>query len=127
MDEAAENHAQSADPAHDNKREHARIPVHWQAAIMLNQQLVYGKLGDISHGGVTFLVDANLPVGSKYSLYIRMPSPDRRSHLQLETSTQVCNIVLAPSLGAYRVGMRFLEMQGNMRAILTQYLHANGG
>ena len=94
---------------------------------MLNQQLVYGKLGDISRGGMTFLADVNLPVGSKHPLYMRMPTSDRLSYHQLEASAQVCNIVLAPSLGCYRIGMRFLEMRGKTEALLTQFLNNNGG
>jgi len=128
MDEAEVSQTELApEAAHENKREHARLPVHWQAAIMLNQQLVYGKLGDISRGGVTFLVDANLPQGSKHPLYIRMPTPDRLSFHQLEATAQVCNNILAPSVGCYRIGMRFLEMRGNMEALLLQFLHSNGG
>lgn len=111
----------------ENKREHNRLPVHWQAAVMFNQILTYGKLGDLSRGGVTFLADANLPVGSRHVFYIRMPTPDRLSHHQLEASVQVCNIVLAPSIGCYRIGMRFLEMRGNTEPLLTQFLNANGG
>lgn len=124
MDEAVENLAEAAP---ENKREHARLPVRWHAAIMLNQQLVYGKLGDISRGGATLLIDANLAVGSKHPLYIRMPTPDRTSYHQLEASAQVCNIVLTPALGCYRIGMRFTAFQGNTQALLMQYLQSNDG
>lgn len=117
----------SPETPNENKREHYRLPVHWQAAVMFNQKLAYGKLGDISRGGVTFLADANLPIGSRHVFYIRMPTPDRLSHHQLEASVQVCNNVLAPSIGCYRIGMRFLEMRGNTEPLLTQYLNANGG
>ncbi len=110
-----------------NKREHVRLPVHWKAAIMLNQQLVYGKLSNISLGGVTFLVDAVLQMGSKYPLYIRMPTTDLLSYHQLEASAQVCNIIMVPSINCYRIGLRFLELHGKTGAYLTQYLHQNGG
>ena len=124
MDEAVEN---QVEPAPENKREHSRVLVRWHAAIMLNQQLVYGKLGDVSRGGATLLLDANLAVGSKHPLYIRMPTPDRTSYHQLEASAQVCNIVLAPALGCYRIGMRFVAFQGNTQALLMQYLQTHEG
>jgi len=124
MEEAVEN---QAEPAPENKREHARLPVRWHAAIMLNQQLVYGKLGDISRGGVTLLIDANLAVGTKHALYIRMPTPDRTSYHQLEASAQISNIVMVPALGCYRIGMRFVAFNGNTQALLMHYLQNNEG
>ena len=124
MDEAVENQAEVAP---ENKREHARLPVHWHAAIMLNQQLIYGKVGDVSRGGATLLIDANLAVGSKHPLYIRMPTADRTSYHQLEASAQVCNIVLTPALGCYRMGVRFIAFQGNSQALLMQYLQSHEG
>lgn len=122
MDEAVENQAA---PTPENKREHPRLPVHWHAAIMLDQQLIYGKLSDVSRGGTTLLLDAKLVVGAKYPLYIRMPTPDRTSFHQLEASVQVCNIVLAAALGCYRIGMRFTAFQGNTEALLMQYIQTH--
>ena len=119
---AVESEAESAE-----KRQHIRIPVHWQAAVMIDQHPVFGRLSDVSRGGVTLMCEANLRPGTKYQLFIRMPTPDRRSYNQLEVIVQVCNAVLVPKENGYRLGMRFLEMRGQTESLLTNYLHTNGG
>lgn len=122
MDETAEKPAVAA---HKDNREHTRLPVHWQAAVLQNQKFVYGKLGDISRGGATFLAETGLAVGAKLPFYIRMPTLDQLSHNQLEMNVQVCNTVLAPSLGCYRIGMRFLTFSGNAEKLLMQFLQSH--
>lgn len=109
------------------KRQHPRIPVHWQAAVMVQQRPSMGKLGDLSRGGLTFLGELNLPVGTKHQIYIRMPTTDRTGYHQLELMAQVCSCSLMASQGCYRVGMRILEMRGNTPQHIMQFLHMHGG
>ena len=109
------------------KRQHPRIPVHWQAAVMVQQRPSMGKLGDLSRGGLTFLGELNLPIGSKHQIYIRMPTTDRTGYHQLELIAQVCSCTLVASQGNYRVGMRILEMRGNTPQHIMHFLHMNGG
>lgn len=109
------------------KRQHARIPVHWPTAIMVQQHPAMGKLGDISRGGLTFLGDFSLAPGTKHQIFIRMPTADRTGYHQLEMMAQVCSCTLAASQGCYRIGMRILEMRGNAPGLIMQFLHEHGG
>lgn len=117
----------ASDASSAEKRQHPRIPVHWQAALMVQQRPSMGKLGDLSRGGLTFLGEYNLAMGTKHQFYIRMPNADRTSYHQLEVIAQVCSCSLMASQGLYRVGLRILEMRGNTAEHLMHYLHVNGG
>ena len=127
MSEAQYPISPASEPSGAEKRQHLRIPVHWQAAVMVQQRPSMGKLGDLSRGGLTFLGEYNLPVGSKQQIYIRMPTADRRGYHQLELIAQVCACSLAAAEGYYRVGMRILEMRGNTEEHIMRFLHINGG
>lgn len=127
MDEAKDSSSPAATASPAEKRQYPRIPVHWQAALMVQQRPSMGKLGDLSRGGLTFLGERNLAVGTKHQIFIRMPSADRTSFHQLEVVAQVCSCTLSTAQGCYRVGMRILEMRGNTPQHIMHFLHVNGG
>ena len=124
MDET--HNAAVSTPGHE-KRLHRHIPAHWQAAVMVRQRPVMGKLGDLSRGGLTFLGGLNLPVGSQHQIFIRMPTADSTGFHQLEVLAQVCSATLNAAQGVYRVGMRILEMRGNTAQHIMKFLHEHGG
>jgi c-di-GMP-binding flagellar brake protein YcgR len=127
MDEAGSPSTPGAQASPAEKRQHPRIPAHWQAAVMVQQRPSMGKLGDLSRGGLTFLGELNLPIGSKHQFFIRMPTADRTGYHQLEVLAQVCSCSLMASQGLYRVGLRILEMRGNTAEHIMHFLHVNGG
>lgn len=119
--------AATAEVSLAEKRQHPRIPVSWQAAVMVQQRPSMGKLGDISRGGLTFHSEVNLAIGSKQQVFIRMPRADHMGYQQLEVIAQVCSCSLAAAQGFYRVGFKILEMRGNAAEHIMHYLHLNGG
>jgi c-di-GMP-binding flagellar brake protein YcgR len=127
MDEAENSSNPVAEKSPAEKRQHPRIPVYWQAALMVQQRPSMGKLGDLSRGGMTFLGELNLAIGTKHQVFIRMPTADRKSFHQLEVLAQVCSCSLSAAQGCYRVGMRILEMRGNTAQHIMHFLHVNGG
>jgi len=127
MDEAEETSSPAAAASPAEKRQHPRIPVHWQAAIMVQQRPSMGKLDNLSRGGLTFLGELNLAIGSKHQVFMRMPTADRKGYHQLEVVAQVCSCSLSAAQGCYRVGMRILEMRGNTPQHIMHFLHVNGG
>ena len=127
MDEAENSNSPTAEASHAEKRQHPRIPAHWQAAVMVQQHPSMGKLGDLSRGGLTFLGELNLAIGTKHQVFMRMPTADRTGYQQLEVVAQVCSCSLSTAQGCYRVGMRILEMRGNTAQHIMHFLHVNGG
>ena len=127
MDDAENSSSPAATASPAEKRQHPRIPVHWQAALMVQQRPSMGKLGDLSRGGLTFLGELNLAVGTKHQVFMRMPTEDRTGYHQLEVVAQVCSCTLSAAQGCYRVGMRILEMRGNTPQHIMHFLHVNGG
>lgn len=110
-----------------DQRAHARINVHWQCAVVTKGQPVFGRITDLSRGGLSFMCESPLAINAQLLAYIRMPNNTRTGFHELETVCKVANSILVASQGHYRMGMRIVEMRGNSKALLTHYLASRGG
>ncbi len=75
---------------------------------------------DISEGGIGFLVDRNLPVGSLIGVRLQLPGSDR----EIASSGRVVRVE-EKARGRYETAIQLVDVSTEDRILLTRYIQGN--
>ncbi len=105
----------------ENRRSFSRV----QVAVDGSFQLLAGDTYplttiDISEGGMGFLVDRNLPVGSLIGVRVQLPGNDR----EIASSGRVVRVE-EKGPGRYETAIQLVEVSTEDRILLTRYVEGN--
>lgn len=105
----------------ENRRSFSRV----QVAVDGSFQLLAGDTYplttiDISEGGVGFLVDRNLPVGSLIGIHLQLPGSDR----EIASSGRVVRVE-EKARGRYETAIQLVDVSTEDRILLTRYIQGN--
>lgn len=114
-------------------RQNKRYVVRWRVAVVSEngkgKNTFYGRVNDISMGGISILCEQNIFTGDEVSLFLAMPplnSCDKQIILKIRS--QMIHAVLAG--GMFRVGLKFISFKSGDRNLLemrlTHHHHAVG-
>lgn len=116
-----------AESPFQEKREHQRYLVNWKVAVVNakggKDHVFHGRARDISLGGLCFLSEHNLTFGNPVRVLIAVPPhlPNRPPHV-LEVRSKLAYTVLEQGGRLFRIGITFLEFEGEARHFLEKRL-----
>jgi uncharacterized protein (TIGR02266 family) len=104
-------------PADSNRREHARYEVTAYVDYTGSEVLLYHQLENISLGGICIRTSALEEIGASVELMITFPDQDEVLAIHGE-------VVWANSEPPRDMGIRFVDLDDQRRAVLRQYINA---
>jgi hypothetical protein len=108
----------------EEKREYPRKPVSWRAALLSEHypQPVQARAVEASMGGVGLLSEKELRTASECKVFLAVPNPTYTGTVYVEVQCSVVWCSLVGAIGQYRVGLKFLSMSAEHRAMLQSLL-----
>lgn len=108
-----------------DQRNDLRFPVHWRVAVFPDaavKQYYLGETYELSPIGAGIYCAASVPENSRILLHLEVPplSKGVRGD-ELEISAKVVHLSLHSQHG-FRIGLQFLQFQGNGKALLVETL-----
>lgn len=113
--------AQNAAPA--GRRRHARRATRCAARLALGGgHSLDVRIIDISEGGLGLVSQRPLPLGSHFVLRWALPDADGEPQA-VQATACVTHSVLSGALAGFRVGVRFVQVDGPVSRLIRQYVH----
>lgn len=109
------------------QRSHPRYLVGWRVAIVNKNSKVshtyYGRVYDVSLGGVNIWSESNLHFSDSVILLLSMPAriPGTRPKI-IEVASESLYTVLTANRPIFRIGFRFVDFKTDNKKKLEQYL-----
>lgn len=117
----------SRQPQEEDARQSKRYLVNWRVAIVNedgeSHQTFYGRVHDISVGGVSIHADENLDFSQEVVVLLSIPPLVPGGGVKIiEVRCRHVYTVLAASIQKFRVGFNFRRFKGNGKRILEEHL-----
>lgn len=108
-----------------DQRNDLRFPVHWRVAVFPDasvKQYYLGETYELSPIGAGIYCAISFPEKSSVLLHLEIPPLAKGIHgAELEISAKVVHLSLHSQHG-FRIGLQFLQFQGNGKAMLVETL-----
>jgi uncharacterized protein (TIGR02266 family) len=101
----------------EDRRDSHRIPARFRVRREGSQEAFEEHLGDLSLGGLGWVVPEPVPEGTRLEVYLRLPSEPE----ELRLSTQVLRVVPQEEEEGVRLKVRFVDVPVRMELAIARY------
>jgi hypothetical protein len=109
--------------AQHERRSHPRVKLRIKVGVLLSAGGVhYVWTYDISQGGLQFLSDYSADVGSQLRIFFGVNDAKTDEFVRIVARVRVAYQVYDGSAGCQRIGVEFVEFEGDGQAIYWSYL-----
>lgn len=113
--------------AAEDLREHARVPVRWRAALIVNgdnNHVHKGLTVEISKGGCGLFIDKQILIGSNVRLILEIPGGPGGNKIHLQQECQVVHCSLMSNISQFRTGLRFRSLTAENEKTLSRFIRS---
>ncbi len=105
-----------------DRRTAERRPLHTQASVLLSAGRALGvRVVDVSMGGMAIASPSNPPQGTTFTIRFSMPKRPSGSVI-IQERVEVMHSVFSGDVGAFKVGLRFLDLSAPAAEALVNYI-----
>jgi c-di-GMP-binding flagellar brake protein YcgR len=112
----------AASAQNSNRRDGERIPLRTPVLLLVGEhQRLESRSLDLAKGGMAVVTDWNLPLGTLLALKMGLATPNA-SVRTLVLRARVVNATLAGSVGGFRLGLQFINVDPTSAQVIERWL-----